>query len=172
MLLPMLSSDTAATKIHIKIIHLHHWVLSFSPQQHLTTVSPYTHNGPCLAAIPPRVHPQVLSVDAMSHIHPQVLFANTTSPPTLAMSNATLSPSHHVYAHKPLSTNGDKDVLPLLRNLPCTLAIPLDNTSPLPPHTFNERRLAAASSFALYIRQCLAAISSLMHNRLHLAVAS
>ena len=170
--LPMLSSDTAATKIHIKIIRLRRRVLSFSPQRHLATISPYTHNGPCLAAIPPRAHPQVLSVDATSRTHPQVLFADTTSPPMLATSNTTLSPSHHVHARKPLSTNEGEDVLPLLRNLPCTLAIPLDNNSPLPPHTFNERRLAAASSFALYIRQCLAAISSLMHNRLHLAVTS
>ena len=132
--LPMLSSDTAATKIHIKIIRLCRRVLSSSPQRHLATISPYTHNGPCLAAIPPRAHPQVLSVDATSRTHPQVLFADTTSPqvpfadttspPTLATSNTTLSPSHHVHARKPLSTNKGEDVLPLLRNLPCTLAIP------------------------------------------------
>ena len=104
----------SASEIYLNTLFLVILISSISSSNYDTGSEP----GP--TTTPPHIHFATMS----PHAHLQVLFTNTISPPMLATSNTTLSPSHHMHACKPLSTNEGEDVLPLLRNLPCTLAIP------------------------------------------------
>ena len=131
-------------EVHLNIISLATLILSISLSNHDTDSEP----GP--PATPP-------------HAHPQVLFVNATSLPTLTTNNITPSPSCHVHTLKLSSMDEDEDILSLLLGLPSTLAI-LHHLAATTTHT--QQATMSHHHTTIHMQQASSCNCITMHTRL------